>query len=189
VIALGHTRATRRSKLKLRAPRNGAGNRWRSNAKASPPQPPGTLGRLGAAPRGLARVLGRLAGEARTRSPALFGQIGARIGGRISGPTRGTTRELARQGGDQGARSRLPTAPLVGAALAIVAASLTIVALRSDLTHVRYQLSQASAELRQLDEEGRALTLELRKLHDPRRLGEIAKARGFGPPERVVELP
>ena len=65
----------------------------------------------------------------------------------------------------------------------------TVVALRSDLTRVRYELSQASAELRQLDEEGRALTLELRKLHDPRRLSEIAKARGFGPPERVVELP
>jgi cell division protein FtsL len=88
-----------------------------------------------------------------------------------------------------GLRFRPPTAALVWAALAIVAANLTIVALRSDLTRVRYDLSQASAELRQLDEEGRVLTLEFRKLQDPRRLSEIAKSRGFGPPERIVDLP
>ena len=64
-----------------------------------------------------------------------------------------------------------------------------LVALRSDVTRVRYQLSQASAELQRLDEESRALTLQLGELKNPRRLAEIARTRGFGSPERIVELP
>jgi hypothetical protein len=100
------------------------------------------------------------------------------------------SRALSRFGrGDTPSRFRLPTAVLVWVALATVASCLALVALRSDLTRVRYELSQASVELRQLDEEKRTLTLRLRELYDPRRLSEIARARGFGPPERIVELP
>ena len=106
-------------------------------------------------------------------------------------PTRGRRPHPSRQQakGDRGFRLRPPTAVLLWLAVAWIASNLTLVALRSDLTRVRYDLSQASAELGQLDEESRALTLELRKLYDPRRLREIALARGFGPPERIVELP
>jgi len=86
-------------------------------------------------------------------------------------------------------RFRLPTAVVLWVALSMVASNLTLVALRSDLTRVRYELSQGTGEMRRLNEEHRALTLTLRKLRDPRRLRAIARARGFGPPERIVELP
>lgn len=87
-----------------------------------------------------------------------------------------------------GSRLRVPTAVLIWVALALVASNLTLVALRSEITRVRYEVSQGTGELQQLDEQGRALTLRLRQLHDPRRLNEIARARGFGAPERIVEL-
>ena len=83
---------------------------------------------------------------------------------------------------------RLTNSVLLWLTLALVASTLTLVALRSDLTRIRYGLSQASAELRELDEESRTLTLTLRELQDPRRLAEIARARGFIPPEHIVEL-
>jgi hypothetical protein len=83
---------------------------------------------------------------------------------------------------------RLSNSVLLWLTLAFVASNLTLAALRSDVTSARYELSQASALLRELEEENRALTLTLRELQDPRRLAEIARARGFGPPEHIVEL-
>ena len=140
-------------------------NRWRSEANQSVRRQPSALSVLLRAPRRLARRVQRLGEDARSKALSRFRR------------------------GDAPSRFRMPTAVLVWVAVATVASCLTLVALRSDLTRVRYELSQASVELRQLDEENRTLTLRLRELHDPRRLSEIARVRGFGPPERIVELP
>ena len=140
-------------------------NRWHSEANQSVRRQPSALSVVLHAARRLTRRVQRLSEDARSRALSRFGRS------------------------DTPSRFRLPTAVLIWVALATVASCLTLVALRSDLTRVRYELSQASVELRQLDEERRTLTLRLRELHDPRRLSEIARARGFGPPERIVELP
>ena len=44
------------------------------------------------------------------------------------------------------------------------------------------------SEETRLREERAALRVAVRRLHDPERLERLAQARGFGPPERVLEL-
>ena len=72
---------------------------------------------------------------------------------------------------------------------AVLLAGLAIAALRIDLFPVRYGLSEALAEERELLEQRRVELARVGSLRDPARLGELARQRGFGPPERVVELP
>ena len=169
--------------------RAGGANRWRSNEQAKPERHPSTVR---GASRKLARAMQGLARNATGRAlslppPARPTEPTLRTGRTQRRGQANRSRQQAE--GSRRFQPRLPTAVLLWLALAWVASNLTLVALRSDLTRVRYDLSHASALLGQLDEESRALTLELRKLYDPRRLREIALARGFGPPERIVELP
>ncbi len=165
MTSLGYTRRARRGRI----------NRWGSKP-LRPPQPHSMWQLALRVPRRAARRLLRLIEDAR------------------GGPrTRSALSRWRELGGlaERAASSRLrvPTAVLMWVALAMVASNLTLVALRSDITRTRYDLSQGVGELQQLDEQSRALTLQLRQLHDPRRLNEIARARGFGPPERIVVLP
>ena len=143
----------------------GASNRWRSDARLRAKREPRLRGALLRAARWVAELSQRVAENLDNGNFSLFGFETSRL------------------------RFRLPTAILLWVALALVASNLTLVALRSDITRIRYEISQASAELQRLDEESRTLTLELGELKNPRRLAKIARSRGFGPPERIVELP
>ena len=66
---------------------------------------------------------------------------------------------------------------------------LALAALRVDLIRVRYGLSTALAAERGLLEERRTELARVGTLRDPARLGRLAREGGFGPPERVIELP
>jgi hypothetical protein len=164
MISFGNaTRAVRTAST--RSKRSANSNRWRSAERAHTPRRSLFQGAFPGAARRVAELSHRVADKLDDSDFAFFGFATSRL------------------------RFRLPTAILLWVALALVASNLMLVALRSDVTRVRYQLSQASAELQRLDEEGRTLTLKLGELKNPRRLAEIARTRGFGPPERIVELP
>lgn len=80
--------------------------------------------------------------------------------------------------------------PLAGVGgLVIVLASLGIVAFRTEILRARYELGDLVAEEARLREERAALRVAVRRLRDPERLERLARKSGFGPPERVVELP
>jgi cell division protein FtsL len=145
--------------------RRGASNRWQSDIKARRQRHARLRSTLPRALRRITEASRRVAEDLDKGSFSFFGFETSRL------------------------RVRLPTSILLWGALALVASNLSLVALRSDVTRVRYELSQASAELRRLDEESRGLTLKLGELKSPRRLAEIARSRGFAPPERIVELP
>jgi cell division protein FtsL len=72
--------------------------------------------------------------------------------------------------------------------LAIVLSSLGIVALRTEILRARYELGDLVAEEARLREERSALRVAVRRLRDPERLERLAQKRGFGPPERVLDL-
>ena len=166
--------------------RGRAGNHWRSKDHESVERDANALRKALAASRKLGPAMRNLARKTSGEAHALRRWAGPTEATRRGGRTRAGRRDAGR---DRRFRLRVPTVVLLWLAFSWVASNLTLVALRSDLTRVRYDLSQASTLLGQLDEDNRVLTLALRKLHDPRRLREIALARGFGPPERIVELP
>jgi cell division protein FtsL len=72
--------------------------------------------------------------------------------------------------------------------LAIVLSSLGIVAFRTEILRARYELGDLVAEETRLRDERAALRVAVRRLRDPERLERLAQERGFGPPERVLEL-
>jgi cell division protein FtsL len=72
--------------------------------------------------------------------------------------------------------------------LAIVLSSLGIVAFRTEILRARYELGDLVAEETRLREERAALRVAVRRLRNPERLERLARERGFGPPERVLEL-
>jgi cell division protein FtsL len=71
---------------------------------------------------------------------------------------------------------------------AIVLSSLGIVAFRTEILRARYELGDLVAQETRLSEERAALRVAVRRLRDPERLERLARERGFGPPERVLEL-
>jgi cell division protein FtsL len=72
--------------------------------------------------------------------------------------------------------------------LVIVLSSLGIVAFRTEILRVRYELGDLVAEEATLREERAALRVAVRRLRAPERLERLARERGFGPPERVLDL-
>ncbi len=78
--------------------------------------------------------------------------------------------------------------------LAIAAfASLLVVALglstlRNRIIDLRYQVAEVVREERDLLDRKRVLTVEMRRLRDPKRLAVEARQRGFRRPQRVIEL-
>jgi hypothetical protein len=76
--------------------------------------------------------------------------------------------------------------------LACVAAgtllALGLAALRVEILRTRYRLGEQTREETQLLEERDALRVEVRELRDPDRLARLASQRGFGPPQRVIDL-
>ncbi len=93
-------------------------------------------------------------------------------------------RDLAR-GPARAARS-LPFLPI---ALGLFAGYVGLVALRGEIQRMAYELGGAVQEETRLLERERAAAVAVRRLRDPRRLRELAAARGFVVPERVIELP
>jgi hypothetical protein len=70
----------------------------------------------------------------------------------------------------------------------LLLAALALTALRLDVLRARYGLAEAlraGQELAALESE---LTVQVRRLRDPARLAELARARGFVRPEQVVDL-
>jgi hypothetical protein len=83
----------------------------------------------------------------------------------------------------QGLR-RLAIAAFAG--LLMVALGLST--LRNRIIDLRYQMAEVVREERGLLELKRALTIEMRRLRDPKRLAVEARQRGFRRPQRVVEI-
>lgn len=71
----------------------------------------------------------------------------------------------------------------------ILLAGLLLSALRVHVTELRYRRAEALQEEQRLLDEQRRLTVELQGARDPMRLQELARARGFLTPERVIDLP
>jgi hypothetical protein len=71
----------------------------------------------------------------------------------------------------------------------VLLAALGIAALRMDLIRVRYALTEAIRTETELKEQRRELLARVQALRDPARLQGVADERGFGRPERVIELP
>lgn len=72
---------------------------------------------------------------------------------------------------------------------ALLLGALGLVAFRTEILRARYELADLVAREAALREERAALRVEVRRLRDPERLSRLAQERGFGPPERVVEIP
>lgn len=66
--------------------------------------------------------------------------------------------------------------------------ALGLAALRIDILRMRYALGDAVQEERSLALERGRRTAQVESLRDPTRLAELARQRGFGRPERVLEL-
>lgn len=82
-------------------------------------------------------------------------------------------------------RSRAPWLRFV---LALVVAAGLLVALRVDILRGRYALAEALEREQALLQRHRDLTVEMRRLRDPRRLGERARELGFVRPALVIDL-
>lgn len=70
---------------------------------------------------------------------------------------------------------------------ALLAAALGLTSLRTQIIDLRYRLAEEVRHERELLETRRALTVTVRRLHDPMRLRVIAEGRGFRPPDRVID--
>jgi hypothetical protein len=69
-----------------------------------------------------------------------------------------------------------------------VAAALGIVTLRTEILRARQSLAERVAEEERLRGVRDELRVALRRLRHPDRLAALARERGFGPPERVLDL-
>jgi len=81
------------------------------------------------------------------------------------------------------------TLPLIPITLGVFIAYIGLVALRGEIQRLAYELGASVQTEQQLLERERAAQVAVRRLRDPRRLLEIAAARGFVVPERVISLP
>ena len=76
--------------------------------------------------------------------------------------------------------------PVLAASLVV---ALSLAALRLEVLRLRYALGDAALIEQHLVEEERDLMARHRRLRDPVRLAEEARARGFVRPERLIVLP
>jgi hypothetical protein len=77
---------------------------------------------------------------------------------------------------------------MIPALLAAVLVALGMAALRIDLIRARYETGQGYSEERRLNQEIAGLTARMRELRDPVDLGQVARERGFVPPELLIDL-
>jgi hypothetical protein len=85
-------------------------------------------------------------------------------------------------------RERRASPPWLLVAVGLVTAALMVASLRVSILRLRYQLSAAVSEETELLERQRAVTVTLREMRDPARLHRLAAERGFGRPDRVIQL-
>jgi hypothetical protein len=85
----------------------------------------------------------------------------------------------------EGGQRSLPIIPIT---LGVFIAYVGLVALRGQIQRLAYELGGAVQTEQQLLERERAAQASVRELRDPRRLRELAAARGFVVPERVIEM-
>jgi hypothetical protein len=71
----------------------------------------------------------------------------------------------------------------------VLLAGLALSALRVHVTQLRYDRADALQEEQRLLDEQRQLTVSVQGYKAPMRLQELARAQGFVPPERVIDLP
>ena len=85
-------------------------------------------------------------------------------------------------------RRPFATGAVAAALVGLLLAGLSLAALRIDILRLRYALADAVADEKQLLEERRVWTAQRASLADPARLAELAEARGFARPTRVIDL-
>ncbi len=66
--------------------------------------------------------------------------------------------------------------------------ALALASLRLEIFRLRYALAETLEVEQRLLERRRELVVEVARLRDPRRLRRLAGERGFGLPERVIQL-
>ena len=121
--------------------------------------------------------MGRPALLAVQRAPGVAGSTRARVLGLVGADVARTSR---------GAGRRTPW--LLALVVAGVACALALAALRVEILRTRYELGRLADEEAELHEARSALLVEVRELRHPERLACLAARRGFGPPERVIQL-
>jgi hypothetical protein len=72
--------------------------------------------------------------------------------------------------------------------LLVAVAGLSLAGLRMHVIRLRYALGRAAREEQRLAARERAARATLAALRDPKRLTELARARGYGPPERILRV-
>lgn len=77
---------------------------------------------------------------------------------------------------------------LVPVIVAIVIGALLLVGLRNDITRMRYASADALTLERKLRDEKRSITVQFRRLREPKLLSVEAAMRGFAKPDRVITL-
>jgi hypothetical protein len=111
------------------------------------------------------------------RGPGPVGSTRARVLGLVGA-------DVARGSQRSGRRNQW----LLALVAAGVAGALVLVALRVEILRTRYELGRLADEEAELHEARSALRVEVRELRHPERLARLAARRGFGPPERVIQL-
>jgi len=77
---------------------------------------------------------------------------------------------------------------MIPALFAAVIVALGMAALRIDLIRARYETGKGYTEERRLNQKIAGLTARMRELRDPVDLGQVARQRGFIPPELLIDL-
>jgi hypothetical protein len=85
-------------------------------------------------------------------------------------------------------RARLRVREILWVVGAAFACALALAALRIDILRVRYALGEAIRQEKALVQQQRQQTAALEGLRHPSRLVDVARQRGFAPPERVIDL-
>jgi hypothetical protein len=83
-------------------------------------------------------------------------------------------------------RARLRVREILCVVGTAFACALALAALRIDILRTRYALGEALREEKALVQQQRQQIAALEGLRHPARLVDVARERGFGPPERVV---
>ena len=88
------------------------------------------------------------------------------------------------------ARAQLPVLSrreCIGWALVAIG-GLSLAGLRIHVIRLRYALGRAAREEQYLATRERGARAALAALRDPKRLSQLARERGFGPPERILRV-